>query len=265
MAHEDWINEPQKWRDDNSHLFREIVKIAAKTLCPEERKNADQDVLMQWIWSACAYAATYDRKKDQFQLERSADIKELKSATKIMAAVKKLQSELKKSKKLANGAACFAIREMREKGIVLSSLDDIQPSPEERFDIALQALYDKLKNPIYGLKTGGFGYRFMHGCLLYPITIERSNLPCADMMLLFSLVLFFRKRSLKMMTRGREEAMPEGGESSYENAIDIVLKIFPDSKLLTYSKAKDRLDALLKRNRKKPYDKIGLCAWPHEM
>jgi hypothetical protein len=113
--------------------------------------------------------------------------------------------------------------------------------------------------PVLGLRNGDFLHRYNYGCLCYPEALDKvSRLPDPDMMLLFSVVLYFRMRSLDRTDLQEEEPMPTGGEPNFSSAVEIVKAVFPDTGISDYSTAQ-RL--LYKRLKETPG--ITLISWSH--
>ena len=253
---------PAEWKAANlGKPVAEVVRRSVTRALPKElREHACDDILMRWVWHACACAATWTKERDPNHLERLSDtVLKGEGVKKIQTAVQKLRRELKAFPKLAQGAAEGAILALHSQGVDLKGIDGKLRPVDHLFDLVLQALHDGVAGPIPGVKSGPFWHRTTHGCLSYSKPLEgQAKLPGADTMLLFSLVLFFRFRSSGGTVLQEGQPMPAEGKPNYGLAVEIVNVVFPDSAITSDLYARNILHNLLLRN------EVGLVSWPHE-
>lgn len=254
---------PEQWKIANPSKKKAIRRILSDVFDGEVPRDDLDEELLYFIWSSCACAFTYKKDKDPFHLKRLRQTQEhSKKRANAKAAVAKLRASLNLIPDLAPVAILHAIRALPERGIRLS-IDEPQEGAQLLsviFDSLLEELYQGLSEPVLGKGHGPFLHRTQHGCLDYPESIERNSRPAeADTMLLFSVVLHFRRHSLGECRPGEGEPMPESGSSRYKLAAAIVQEVFSDSRILDEKSAEGRLTQLLSRN-----PGLALMSWPHD-
>uniref|UniRef100_UPI0025F60FFB hypothetical protein n=1 Tax=Rugamonas sp. TaxID=1926287 RepID=UPI0025F60FFB len=189
---------PQQWKAENQAI-KEVIRKEVSKIPIEDKLGTDCDeLLLEWVWHACACAKTYDKKTDVYRLKRMKDTEELSQGRRaITNAAKALLKGLKMNPKLASGSSVRAFFSLRDQGITfLARKDGTAMPPEELLSTALTELIEGVKHPALSLRNGNFLHETCHGCLGYPDPIRSSRLPDADFMLLFAVVLYIRLRSL---------------------------------------------------------------------
>jgi len=263
---------PLQWKTENSHRFDEIRKILAE-IPPKQSEKSLDEILLDRIWHACACAATYERDSDRHYLERKEQARQhSRGKAKVQSAISKVRESMHEIPALAQVACKDAKRNLAVRGIDLKLSG---PMPfTEIFDTILEELHSALEDRAIGWRGGAFLHSTHDGCLGYPGSIEGiPNLAKKDTMLLFAVVLYFRKHSMGVSAINgsrpllpnedigiqMEEPMPSAGESRYNLAYKIVQIAVPDSSIHNDVDARGRLAPVLAAN-----TGLTLVPWPHD-
>ena len=253
---------PEQWKAKNPRTKDAVSRILSEVFAEKGKPSQLDANLTYFVWHASACAATYDKNADPYFLKRLAQTREhTEGRATAQAAVAKLRASLRRIPDLAPGAILRTIHALPAQGVRLSTTSEDRFMPvDELFEILLDELHRNLDCEVLGMGSGSFLHRTRIGCLDYPESLEGiSRPPEADMMLLFSAVLHFRRHSLGLEGLQEGEPMPEAGQPHYRLAAAIVQAVFPESRILDAGTAQNRLQRLLSAHR-------GLVwmSWPHD-
>lgn len=260
---------PEQWAGENPNIMAAVRNVILDIVPKRSRTQKFDELLFSWVWYACACAATYEIDDDKDRADRISDTRELAfGRNKLKKHIEGLRAALNENPKLANSVCGRTLDSLRQKNISLYPNDDSYKLAEELFNAILEEMASAVNKPALGQRNGNVLHRFSHGCLLYPKPLDKvSKLVGRDVMLLFSVVLYFRLRTYRRVDSNRlarradlqeGEPMPLDGKPNFPAAVKIVKAIFPDSKLGDYSTAQSWLQTWLKEN-----DGVTLISWRH--
>jgi hypothetical protein len=175
-------------------------------------------------------------------------------------AIKNLRKYAKNYPKAVDSAFYSAYLNLKEIGITINFSGETDKRMHELLDIILNSYAIALRKPLLGINSNMFIHTFTCGCLIYDKPVKSGRPPSAQLMLIFNLVLLFRKYS-EAKANGHNlrwqanEPMPKVGKPCFRLVAELASKTLKN--IIDDKTAQNGLSKLIKKN-----PTVKLIPWP---